>query len=180
VSAAPKHVKPVRVTIVVARARNGVIGRDNALPWSLPEDMAHFKALTTGHALIMGRKTFESIGRPLPGRRTIVVTRDPGWAHTGCERAASLPDAIALAGAPSTDPAISSDEAMIVGGAQIYREAMALADRIVLTEIDDDFNGDAWFDAPDPASWQLTTRRDAQSRTGLHYAICEYRRRTGT
>lgn len=168
-----------RVTIVVARARNGVIGRDNALPWRLPEDLAHFKATTLGHALIMGRRTFESIGRPLPGRRTIVVTRDRGWAHTGCESAASLPDAITLAGTPCADPSISGNEAMIVGGAQIYREAMTLADRIVLTEIDEDFDGDAWFDAPDPAAWEVVERRDAQSSTGLRYAICDYRRRSG-
>ncbi len=77
----------MRVTIVVARARNGVIGRDNALPWHLPEDLKHFKATTFGHAIVMGRRTFESIGRALPGRRTIVVTRDPDWAHAGCERA---------------------------------------------------------------------------------------------
>ncbi|MEK9775907.1 MAG: dihydrofolate reductase [Quisquiliibacterium sp.] len=166
-----------RVTIVVARARNGVIGRDNALAWRLPEDLAHFRATTLGHPLIMGRRTFESIGRPLPGRRTIIVTRDPGWTHPGCERAASVHDAIELAGTPGDDPKISCDEAMIVGGGQIYAEAMPLADRIVLTEIDGEFQGDTWFDAPNPASWELVQRREAQSATGLAYAICEYRRR---
>ena len=84
-----------RLTVVVARARNGVIGRDNALPWHLPEDLQHFKATTMGHPILMGRRTFESIGRPLPGRRSIVLSRDPGWAREGCERAGSLDEAIA-------------------------------------------------------------------------------------
>ena len=166
-----------RVTIVVARARNGVIGRDNTLPWRLPEDLAHFKATTVGHALVMGRRTFESIGRPLPGRRTIVVTGNAKWSHPGCERAGSLHGAIALAGSPGDDPGIATDEVMVVGGAQLYREALALADRIVLTEIDADFDGDAWFPAPDPALWHETARRESVSGTGLAFAIVEYRRR---
>jgi len=167
------------VTLVVARARNGVIGRDNTLPWRLPEDLAHFKATTIGRALIMGRRTFESIGRPLPGRRTIVVTRDPAWSQAGCERAGSLAEAIALAATPGPDPAIATDEVMVVGGAQIYAEAMPLADRIVLTEIDEDFVGDARFPAPDSRDWEESQRRPEVSKTGLRYAIVEYRRRTG-
>jgi dihydrofolate reductase len=167
------------VTIVVARARNGAIGRDNALPWRLPEDLAHFKATTIGRALIMGRRTFESIGRPLPGRRMIVVTRDPAWSHAGCERAGSLAEAIALAAMPGPDPAISTDEVMVVGGAQIYADAMPLAHRIVLTEIDEDFDGDAFFPAPDPRDWEESQRDPEVSKTGLRYAIVEYRRRTG-
>ena len=165
------------VTIVVARARNGVIGRDNTLPWRLPEDLAHFKATTVGHALVMGRRTFESIGRPLPGRRTIVVTGNPQWSHPGCERAESLQSAIALAASPGTDPAIATDEVMIVGGAQLYRDALALADRIVLTEIDADFDGDATFPALDAAQWQEAARRTGVSVSGLGYSIVEYRRR---
>lgn len=174
-----KRAASPRVTIVVARARNGVIGRDNGLPWRLPEDLAHFKATTTGHALIMGRRTFESIGRPLPGRRTIVVSANPHWSHPGCERAASLREAIALAGRPGPDPSIATDEVMVVGGTSIYREALPLADRIVLTEIDADFEGDARFDAPDPALWRETGRTAAMSAGGLAYAIVEYRRRGG-
>ena len=166
-----------RVTIVVARARNGVIGRDNALPWRLPEDLAHFKAITVGHALVMGRRTFESIGRPLPGRRTIVVTSDAKWSHPGCERAGSLHEAIALAGSPGDDPGIATDEVMVVGGARIYREALAVADRIVLTEIDADFDGDACFAAPDPALWRESARRESVSAGGLAFAIVELRRR---
>jgi len=168
-----------RLTIVVARARNGVIGRDNALPWRLPEDLSHFRTTTIGHALIMGRRTFESIGRALPGRRTIVVTRDPQWAHPQCERAGSLAEAIELAATPGPDPTIATDEAMVVGGAQIYRDALAIADRIVLTEIDADFEGDAWFPAPDPRDWIEASRREAVSAAGLRYAIVEYQRRGG-
>ena len=99
-----------RITLLVARARNGVIGRDNALPWHLPEDLRHFKATTMGHPIVMGRRTYESIGRPLPGRRTIVVTRDPTWAQPGCERAGSLAEAIRLAGTPgaATAPRLTS------------------------------------------------------------------------
>ena len=166
-----------KVTIVVARARNGVIGRNNALPWRLPEDLSHFKATTIGRALVMGRRTFESIGRPLPGRRTIVVTRNPDWSHPGCERAGSLGEALALASTPGSDPAIATDEVMVVGGAQIYREAMPLADRIVLTEIDHDFEGDARFEAPDPKRWFESSRSARTSATGLGFAIVEYLRR---
>ncbi len=166
-----------RVTIVVARARNGVIGRDNALPWHLPEDLAHFKATTVGHAMVMGRRTFESIGRPLPGRRTIVVTSDAAWSHAGCERAGSLAEAIALAATPGQNPAIATDEVMVVGGAQLYRDAIPLADRIVLTEIDADFEGDARFPAPDPAYWQEHARTSRVSASGLGFAIVEYWRR---
>ena len=167
------------MTIVVARARNGVIGRANGLPWRLPEDLAHFKATTMGRALVMGRRTFESIGRALPGRRTIVVTRDAAWSHAGCERAGSLAEAVALAATPGPDPSIGTDEAMVVGGAQIYREAMPLADRIVLTEIDEDFDGDARFPAPDPVAWEESRRRQEVSKSGLRYSIVEYRRRAG-
>ncbi|RPH43199.1 MAG: dihydrofolate reductase [Burkholderiales bacterium] len=161
-----------RLTLVVARARDGVIGRDNALPWHLPEDLQHFKATTMGHPILMGRRTFESIGRPLPGRRTVVLTRDAGWARDGCERAGSLDEAIALcAGAP---------EAFVVGGAQVYREAMARADRLIVTDIDLDVDGDARFPSIDPAAWTCTSRSPAVSRTGLHYAIGVWERQPGT
>ena len=97
------------LSIIVARARNGIIGRDNALPWHIPGELGHFKRTTMGKPIIMGRKTFESIGRPLPGRRNIVVTRNADWSHSGCERAASLDEAIALAG--------DAEEVFVIGGA---------------------------------------------------------------
>jgi dihydrofolate reductase len=164
------------VTIVVARARNGVIGRGNELPWRLPEDLRHFKATTMGHAIVMGRRTFESIGRALPGRRTIVVTRDARWRHEGCEAAPSVEAALALAGRPGADASISTDEVFVVGGAQVYERSLPLADRIVLTEIAQDFDGDAHFPAPDPRQWREASRSEHVSSTGLAYAIVEYRR----
>ncbi len=161
----------LRPTIVVAAARRGVIGRDNTLPWRLPEDLKHFKATTLGHTLIMGRNTFESIGRPLPGRRTIVLSRSPGWHADGVLRAASLQDALALAArAPH-------GEVFVVGGAQVYRDALPLADRVILTEIDLDVDGDAFFPALDPSTWQAVTREEHVSTTGLRFAIVDYRRR---
>jgi dihydrofolate reductase len=169
----------MRVTIVVARARNGVIGRDNALPWHLPEDLKHFKATTTGHAIVMGRRTFESIGRALPGRRTIVVTRDPDWAHAGCERAGSLRQAIALAATPGPDPAIATDEVFVVGGAQLYAEARAIADRAIVTEIDLAPEGDARFEALGPPEWTLKSSQTHRSASGLDYRIEDWERAAG-
>lgn len=161
-----------RITLLVARARNGAIGKDNALPWHLPEDLQHFKATTLGHPIVMGRRTFESIGRPLPGRRTLVVTSDAGWTHAGCERAASLDDAIArCADAP---------ELFVVGGARLYADAMPRADRLLVTEVDLTVAGDVFFPPIDPAQWRQVDRRDAVSRTGIRYAIGSWERRTDT
>lgn len=167
----------MNVSIIVARARNCVIGRENALPWRLPEDLKHFKATTLGHAIVMGRKTFESIGRALPGRRTIVVTRNAQWHAAGCERAGSLAEAIALAARPGADATISTDEVFVVGGEQIYREALALANRIVLTEIAADVDGDAYFPALDQDEWAETARVAQVAASGLPYSIVELRRR---
>ncbi|GAA4406494.1 dihydrofolate reductase [Quisquiliibacterium transsilvanicum] len=165
-----------RVTIVVARARNGVIGHRNALPWRLPEDLRHFKAVTTGHAILMGRRTFESIGRALPGRRTIVVTRNPDWRHEGCERAASLDEAIAIAARPGPDPAIATDEVFVIGGAQLYREALPRADRALVTEIALEPEGDAHFAALAPPHWTLRASRAEVSASGLAYRIEDWER----
>jgi len=164
------------VTIVVARARGGVIGADNGLPWQLPEDLRHFRATTMGHAIVMGRKTFESIGKPLPGRRTIVVSRDPRWSRSDCESATTLSDAIALAGRPGPDPAITNDEVFVVGGAQLYREAIAIAQRAIVTEIDLDVAGDAHFPELDASQWRVESRSERQSENGLRYTIVDYRR----
>ena len=158
-------------TLVVAVAHRGVIGRDNTLPWRLPEDLKHFKATTTGHTLVMGRRTFESIGRPLPGRRTIVLSRDPGWHAEGTLRAGSLEEALALA---AREP---FGDVFVVGGAQVYRDALPMAARAIVTEIDLEVDGDAFFAPLDPSAWQAV-RRDARvSSTGLRFAIVEYRRR---
>lgn len=167
-----------RTTLVVARARRGVIGVDNRLPWHLPEDLKHFRALTMGHAIVMGRRTFESIGKALPGRRTIVVTRDGQRSFPGAERAGSLEEALALAAVPGTDPSIATDEAFVIGGAQLFGDALRLADRVVLTEIDLDVAGDTFFGDLDAASWQEVARRSHESVNGMRYEIVEYRRRT--
>jgi dihydrofolate reductase len=165
-----------RLTIVVARARNGVIGADNGLPWHLPEDLQHFRTTTMGHPIVMGRKTFESIGRALPGRRTIVVSRDARWSHPGCEHAPSLSAAIALASTPGPDPSIATDEVFIVGGAQLYREAVAVAQRAIVTEIDLEVAGDAYFPELDASGWHVVSRSEHRSDAGLRFAIVDYRR----
>jgi dihydrofolate reductase len=168
----------MRVTLVIARARNGVIGRDNALPWHLPEDLRHFKALTTGYPIIMGRRTWESIGRPLPGRRTIVITRDPSRLPSGIESSTSLRDAIARAGTPGPDPAISTDEVFIVGGAEIYRQAMAqsLVDRAIITEIDLEPAGDVHLDPPCAPQWRRVSSTGHRSASGIAFRIDEWLR----
>jgi dihydrofolate reductase len=139
-----------RLTLIVARARNGVIGRDNQLPWRLPEDLAHFKRTTMGRPIVMGRKTWESIGRPLPGRRSLVLSRDPHYAAPGAEVVASLDEALARTAA--------EPEVFVIGGAQLYAAAAPRAQCLVLTQIDADFTGDAHFPAPDPAQWHEVAR----------------------
>jgi len=129
---------PAPLALIVAVARNGVIGKDGGLPWHVSEDLKHFKKTTHGHAVIMGRKTHDSIGRPLPKRRNIVVTRQTGTLFPGCEAAHSLDEAIALA--RTTD-----DCPFIIGGAGLYEEALPLATELHLTTIDEDVDGDAYF-----------------------------------
>jgi len=157
------------LTIIVARARNGVIGRDNQLPWHLPEDLAFFKRTTMGAPIIMGRKTHESIGRPLPGRRNIVVTRDAARRYEGCEIATGIDEALKLAGKDG------APEAFLIGGTQLYAQGIGLADKLVVTEIDADFEGDATFAAPDPAQWEEASRETHQAQA-FGYARVIYRR----
>lgn len=148
------------VTIVAAVARNGVIGRDNDLPWRLPEDLRRFKQLTMGGVLVMGRRTYESIGRPLPGRRTIVVSRDPGLRIDGVEVAASLEEALARAG---------DGEVYVVGGGEIYRQAMGLADALEITEVDAEPEGDTFFPEIDPADWREVARAPGDGFSFVRY-----------
>ncbi|HEV2816643.1 MAG TPA: dihydrofolate reductase [Allosphingosinicella sp.] len=133
-----------RIEIVVARADNGVIGANGTLPWRLPRDLRHFKAITSGAPMIMGRKTFESLPNILPGRRHIVLTRDPAWRREGVEIAHSVADALALVG---------GDRVSIIGGAEIYRLFLPIADTIHLTEVHLEPAGDTFFPEPDPAIW---------------------------
>ena len=139
-----------RVTLLAAIGRNLVIGRDGDMPWHLPEDLRHFKATTMGHPMVMGRKTFDSIGRALPGRRTIVVTRQPDWHHPDVETAHSLADALALAG--------PTDEVFVVGGGQLYAEAMPFAQRMILSEVPDSPEGDTFFPEWVAQDWRETGR----------------------
>ncbi len=142
-----------RVVLVAAVADNGVIGVDGRLPWHLPDDLAHFKRVTTGNVVIMGRRTFESIGRPLPRRTNIVVTRQPDWSAEGVVTAASLPEALEVAEEYDGD-------AMVIGGGEIYALAMPLADRQVLTEVHVSPEGDAHYPAFDRADWTETAREE--------------------
>jgi dihydrofolate reductase len=132
------------IHIIAAVADNGVIGAGNQLPWRLPADLKRFKALTMGHTLVMGRKTFDSIGRPLPGRTTIVITRDRGWSKEGVITAHSLDDALSRA----------QGEVFIAGGGEIYAQAMTQADRLYITHVKERFDGDAHFPAIDPTRWR--------------------------
>ena len=139
------------IALVVAAAENGVIGRDNQLIWHLPKDLKHFKNLTLGHPIIMGRRTFEAIGRPLPGRTNIVVTRQPDWQTDGTETAFSVPEALELA--HTHDSTI-----FVIGGAEIYRQALSAVDTIYLTEVHHAFEGDATFQDLSPGEWREETR----------------------
>ncbi len=165
-----------RVTLVVARSRNGVIGADGGLPWHLPEDLKHFRSLTTGHAIVMGRRTWESIGRALPGRRSIVVTRGAQRRFEGAEAAASLDEALAIAARPNADASIATDEVFVIGGAQLFAAALPLAGRAVVTEIDRDCDGDTHFDALDSRSWNVVQRSEHRAGDGTRFAIVDYRR----
>ncbi len=157
--------------IIVALSKNRTIGIDNQLPWRCPEDLKRFKALTMGHHMIMGRKTFDSIGRVLPGRTTVVVTRDENLAIEGCLVAHSLEQAITLCG--------NDAEIFIVGGAQIYRQAMDLADTLHVTEIQKEVRGDAHFPEIDREKWQETSRQPHHQSTPepLEFHFVTYRRR---
>jgi len=159
-----------RIHMIFARAANGVIGRDNTIPWRLPEDMARLKRLTTGWPVIMGRKTWDSLPakfRPLPGRANIVITRQPDWKDQGAETATSLADALAQCA--------SSAEVWILGGAQIYAQAMPLADRIEVTEIAENIEGDAYA-PPLGAEWRETAREDHVSATGMKFSFITYQK----
>ena len=144
----------MKISLIVAVSRNGAIGLNNQLPWYLPEDLKYFKSVTMGKPLIMGRKTFDSIGRPLPGRANIVLTRDPQWTSDGVEVVQSVEQAL-VAGEIACEAA-DVDEIMVIGGEQIYRMTIDLADRIYLTQVDTDVEGDAFFPDIDLNNWSQT------------------------
>ena len=145
------------VTLVVARAENGVIGRDGALPWHLPDDLRRFKALTLGAPMVMGRKTFESLPGLLPGRRHIVLSRSRDWTADGAELVHDVPEALRVAGAPRLS---------VIGGAEIFRLFEPLADRIDLTEVHADIEGDTVLPPFDPAKWEEVARERHEAQGG--------------
>ncbi|WP_227979709.1 dihydrofolate reductase [Nocardia spumae] len=158
-----------RVGLIWAQTAAGVIGADNTIPWRVPEDMAHFRMVTGTHPVLMGRRTWDSLParfRPLPGRRNIVITRQPDWSAPGAERADSIPNAIALAGAETV---------WIIGGGEIYREAMDYATDLMVTDIDAEISGDAYAPAIE-GDWRVESSPWAQSRTGLRYRIRRFAR----
>ena len=153
------------ISLIVALDKNRVIGLNNAMPWHLPGELQYFKETTMGKPIIMGRKTFESIGRPLPGRRNIVITRNPQYDAEGIELAYSLEEAIKLAG--------DVEEIMIIGGQQIFTESLPLADRLYITEIDHEFEGDTFF--PEYEGWQkVSCQEPIQTPDGYTFQYCIY------
>lgn len=156
--------------LVYARAANGAIGKDGGLPWHIPADLKHFKALTTGKPMIMGRKTFESFESPLPGRRHIVLTRDSDWEAQGAERAMSVPEALAAAG---------GEETAVIGGSDVFVLFEPQAERIELTQIHADYEGDTFMDAPDESRWQEVAREDHEASGDTPaFSFITYERRT--
>jgi len=162
----------VRISLVAAVARGGVIGRDNAIPWRLPEDMARFQALTMGHPVVMGRRTWDSLPerfRPLPGRRNVVVTRSRAWHADGAERAGAFDDALRLVeGAP---------QVFVIGGAELYAAALPLADALLLTEVELDVEGDTVFPPFSRAAYEEVSRERHVSTTGTPFSFVTYLRR---
>ncbi|MEX0744922.1 MAG: dihydrofolate reductase [Phycisphaeraceae bacterium] len=151
------------LTLVVAMARNRVIGRGGELPWRLPADLAHFKRLTTGHTIIMGRKTFDSIGRPLPNRRSVVLTRDRQWRHAGVEAVHDMDAALRqVAG---------EGEAFVIGGEQVYRLAWPYADKVQLTLVEAEVEGDARFPELPVTDWRLVEQNDRPADEKNAYAM---------
>ncbi len=163
----------MRVALIVAAAANNVIGRDNQLPWHLPQDLKYFKAITLGKPIIMGRKTYESIGRPLPGRTNIVITRNPQWrAADGVLVVSSLEQALTQAELLVA----ADDEVMIIGGAALYRAALSQVERIYLTRIGVEVEGDAWFPELDATEWQLVSVQDGEADAALLHQFLVYQR----
>jgi dihydrofolate reductase len=163
----------MRLSLVVAMARNRVIGRKNALPWRLPVDLAHFRRVTMGHPVVMGRKTFESIGKALPGRQNIVVTHNRAFAAPGCVVVGSLDEAWKAAG--------DAEEVCVIGGTTLFTETLPLADLIHLTEVESDIEGDTYFPHFDRGEWRETeiARQAADERHAYPLRILELTRKRG-
>ena len=144
-----------RLSLIVAMDRNRLIGSENGLPWQLPADLAYFKRTTMGKPVVMGRRTYDSIGRALPGRRNIVVTRDPGFSARDCEPAGGIDEALELCA--------DAGEIMLIGGASLYRQTLHRAACLYITRIHHDFEGDTWFPEFDESEWRLESRTDFEA-----------------
>lgn len=155
------------IKIIVAKSRNGIIGDSNKLIWSLPADLANFKKITTGNSIIMGRKTFESIGRPLPNRRNIIITRDEDYEVEGCEVVNSIDEALLLTG----------NNCFVIGGGEVYKQTLHLAEQIYMTLVDEDFEGDTSFPDLDP-SWYISREEKflADEKNPHNYSFIFYER----
>lgn len=166
------------IALIAALARNGVIGRDNQLPWRLPGELKYFKTVTLGKPVVMGRKTFESLGKPLPGRTNIVITRDKHFTAAEIVIADSVESALQQADAIAQRDAVA--EIMVIGGADIYRQTLALAQRLYLTEVQADVDGDAYFPSVDFAQWSLLRREAVPAPTpeSFAYDLCVYQRKS--
>jgi dihydrofolate reductase len=170
----------MRKAVIVAMSRNHVIGRNNALPWHLPGDLRYFKEVTMGKPLVMGRKTFDSIGRPLPGRLNVVVTRNPDWqAPAGVTKDYSLPGALRRAEAQAELD--GRDEVMVIGGGQIFADSLPQIDRMYLTQVHADVDGDAWFPEVNWEEWEEIGREDfsASDNNPYDYSFIVYQRVVG-
>ncbi|CAH1203335.1 Dihydrofolate reductase type 3 [Paenibacillus plantiphilus] len=161
------------ITIIAAMAHNNVIGINNELPWKLPAEMAHFRRSTIGKTVVMGRKTYESLGRPLKDRRNIVLTRNQDWSAEGCETVHTVQETLSrLAG--------EGEELVIIGGEEIYKQFLAHADKLLLTEVSADIEGDAFFPAFTAEDWQLEDQvfYEKDEKNGYNFKICTYLRKT--
>ncbi len=154
------------LSLIVAMAKNRVIGVNNTLPWHLPEDLKRFKALTMGHHIIMGRKTYESLGRLLPGRTTVIVTRNKAYKAEGALIANSLESAMALCK--------SDTEPFLIGGAELYKEGLKHTTKLYITQVHAEFSGDAFFENIDSNRWMLIEKKDHVSASGLEYSDLIY------
>ncbi len=168
----------IKLSLIMARAENGTIGADNALPWHISSDLKNFKKLTMAKPVVMGRKTFESIGKPLKGRTNIVVTRQQDWQADGVTICHDVKEAVTAAKKAAVDDGV--DEVMIIGGAEIYARLLLEADRIYLTEVHRRYEGDAWFTAPDKTQWKEISRErfppDDQDGPSYSFVVFDRRR----
>ena len=165
---------PPHISILVAMAKNRVIGRNNALPWQLPPDLKRFKELTMGHHIVMGRKTYESIGRPLPGRTSVIITRQPDYQVPGAIVVASIDQALKVC----SEGKEIDQEIFVIGGAQIYRQSLGLCQRIYITEIQQEFDGDTLFPELNQPEWRETSREKHRLNDGdgleYHFVVLDH------